>query len=450
MPAHVEPVPPSCTDTQINGAETDTDCGGGTCPTCPLQAHCTRASDCASALCDAGVCASLPTCTDTQINGAETDTDCGGGVCPTCALDKRCTRAGDCTSGLCKAGMCAMPAADPSCNDKQKNATETDTDCGGNCDPCAVDKRCLAGADCLTLVCASVCQPAGCKDTVRNGDETDKDCGGSCTGCDVGLVCKIGADCKSLSCKNGLCIANTCSDTIKNGTETGKDCGGAGCGACPTGEGCGKAADCVSLVCSAAKTCSAATCTDTVQNGTESEIDCGKGCKGCQPGQFCNTGADCASTTCNVNFCVPTAPSGGTLNSTGWVATASDSYGSDAAAKAKSLSNILDGAYNTRWSSGTAQYSGMYLQIDMKTPQIFFGLSIDTQDQPTDFPNYYDVFLSMDGTFSSPAVIKAAMGSALIDVKFPGGAAVARYMRIVVAANKPAYWWGIRELTVEN
>jgi hypothetical protein len=437
---------PTCTDQKINGAETDIDCGGGTCSACALNASCTRASDCVSALCDAGVCAPMPTCTDFQINGAETDTDCGGGTCPACALDLHCTRASDCESGLCKLGACAIPAADPSCSDLQQNATETDIDCGGSCNPCAVDKRCSKAGDCVTQVCLNVCQPAGCKDGVRNGVESDKDCGGSCAGCDVGFVCKANTDCKSLSCSSGHCIANTCSDTIKNGTETGKDCGGAGCGACPGGEGCTQISDCASLICSN-KTCTTASCTDNTKNGTESETDCGKGCKGCQPGQFCNTGADCASATCTQNYCVPNSPSGGTLDMTDWIATASDVAGSSKA------SFGIDNKFSSRWASGTAQYSGMSFVVDMMKPQIFFGLSLDSQDQVGDCPALFDVFLSMTSSFPATPTLKSVVGTPLTDLTFPGNkAVVARYVKFVLTSGKPPDnpWWGIRELAVKN
>ena len=435
---------PTCSDGKVNAAETDTDCGGGTCSSCGLTAHCTRASDCQSKLCDAGSCAAMPTCSDVQINGAETDTDCGGGTCATCALDKRCTRSSDCESALCKAGVCSTPSADPTCNDKQKNATETDTDCGGICDPCPVDKRCSIGADCVSLVCASVCQPAGCKDGVRNGDESDKDCGGSCGGCAVGLVCKTGVDCTSLSCYNGHCIASSCSDKIKNGSETGKDCGGGSCAVCPPNEGCGKPSDCDSLVCAANKTCSAATCSDGVKNGSESVIDCGKGCKGCQTGQFCNTGADCASATCTQNYCVPSAPSGGALAMTNWTATASDTFSTAGPGSA------IDSKGTTRWSSGTEQYPGMWFAFDMKQNQFIFGIDLDTQDQASDAPALLDVYLSTDGNFSTPILKSVTSGAdGLTHISF-GKALVARYVKLVLTKGKSPSWWGIEELSVFN
>ena len=435
---------PTCSDGAINGAETDTDCGGGSCAACGLTAHCTRASDCASTLCDAGMCAPMPTCSDGAINGAETDTDCGGGTCPSCALAAHCTRATDCSSGLCKAGLCAVPAADPTCKDLQKNGTETDTDCGGStCDPCPVDKRCSAGSDCVTLVCASVCQPAGCKDGVRNGSETDKDCGGgSCAVCDAGLVCKSNADCKSLNCVGGHCSAETCSDKIQNGAETGQDCGGGTCGACGTNLGCSKSSDCQSLVCAANKTCSAATCSDGVKNGTESVTDCGKGCKGCLSGQFCNTGADCASATCTQNYCVPNAPAGSVLPSNNWIATASATFGGS------NPSYGIDGT-SKNWSSGNPQVSGMWYAVDMLKPQIFFSITLDTQDAPTDAPILFDVYLSLDGTYTTP-IVSGLAGTPLMTINFPSNkAVVARYIKLVLTNGK-SNWWGIQELSVNN
>jgi len=83
--------------------------------------------------------APLPTCKDGKHNGAETDIDCGGGTCPTCAAGKKCKQAGDCASGICTSGLCATV----SCTDKVKNGDETDIDCGGaSCPKCEAAKGC--------------------------------------------------------------------------------------------------------------------------------------------------------------------------------------------------------------------------------------------------------------------------------------------------------------------
>lgn len=64
-------------------------------------------------------------CGDGVQNGAETDVDCGGGTCPRCAVGKKCSTRNDCTSGLCVSGLCK------SCD----NAGECGVDAAGN--PCA-------------------------------------------------------------------------------------------------------------------------------------------------------------------------------------------------------------------------------------------------------------------------------------------------------------------------
>ncbi len=434
----------SCDDGQINGTETDTDCGGGSCDPCPLTAQCTRASDCQSSLCDEGQCAPLPSCADDLLNGTESDTDCGGDTCEKCALGAQCARARDCESALCKAGVCATPSPDPTCADGARNGTETDADCGGDsCDPCAVDQRCTLGTDCLSLVCDGVCQPSRCDDGVRNGDESDQDCGGACAGCDPGSSCKSHADCASLDCKGGHCLADSCTDSIENGSETAPDCGGT-CPACATGEACAKAADCQSAVC-AAKTCAAATCSDGVQNGGESDKDCGAGCTPCASGQSCTAAADCASATCTQTYCVPKAPSGGVLAQSGWIASASDSD----SAFAPSLGS--DGNLSTRWDSGKAQSSGMWYEVDLGKPQIFFSVTLDDTNRSGDAAQLFDVYLSLTPTFPATPTVQGVSALPRNTVTFPGNrAVVARYVKLVLSKNYAQSHWSIQELTLGN
>jgi len=154
---------PLCTDKVKNGAETDVDCGGGTCPKCADKAGCAAATDCVSGVCKAGVC-QQPGCGDKVKNGSETDVDCGGPACKTCADGKQCKAAGDCASGVCVGGLCAAP----SCTDKVKNGAETDVDCGGGtCAVCALGKQCATSADCKPAVCDSACRhPVSCNELI--------------------------------------------------------------------------------------------------------------------------------------------------------------------------------------------------------------------------------------------------------------------------------------------
>src|SRR5581483_12242682 len=87
-----------CTDHRKDGAETDTDCGGGTCPGCGLGLNCQTDVDCTSNACDgiSLLCVSNP-CSDHRQDGLETDIDCGGGTCSTCVVGKKCLVNSDCS-----------------------------------------------------------------------------------------------------------------------------------------------------------------------------------------------------------------------------------------------------------------------------------------------------------------------------------------------------------------
>lgn len=49
------------------------------------------------------------------------------------------------------------PDAPPACFDNQLSPDETDVDCGGPCEPCAVGESCEQHDDCVTRVCNQIC-----------------------------------------------------------------------------------------------------------------------------------------------------------------------------------------------------------------------------------------------------------------------------------------------------
>src|SRR5690606_26482364 len=51
----------------------------------------------------------LPACDDGIKNGAETATDCGGGTCPKCLGGQACVSNSDCITGNCLGNVCAAP-----------------------------------------------------------------------------------------------------------------------------------------------------------------------------------------------------------------------------------------------------------------------------------------------------------------------------------------------------
>jgi hypothetical protein len=101
----------ACFDRVKDEAETDVDCGGGSCRTCKAGEACTTGTDCDSGACDGGICRA-PTCFDGVRDGFETDVDCGGDCAANCALDAHCYNGSDCASGNCSVsigGVCTQP-----------------------------------------------------------------------------------------------------------------------------------------------------------------------------------------------------------------------------------------------------------------------------------------------------------------------------------------------------
>ncbi len=219
---------PSPTDGVMNADETDVDCGGGGAPKCDTDRKCKAPGDCASGVCldkGSGLVCQAPSPTDGAKNGDETDVDCGGAKAPKCADGKGCKLRGDCASDVCDQGVCKAPAIDG-----VQNGTETDIDCGGPTAPrCADGLKCQGDGDCTSDVCTGlICQAPSPTDGKKNGTETDVDCGGAGNPtCATGKTCLVHADCTSDGCAyNGKC-ADKRSCTAMNGGDT---CGFGGAG----------------------------------------------------------------------------------------------------------------------------------------------------------------------------------------------------------------------------
>lgn len=113
-------------------------------------------------------------------------------------------------AGACDKVVDVAPDAGPACDDNIKNGSESDVDCGGSCEPCAVAKTCAAGDDCASGICNGTCAAPSCSDGVKNGDELDVDCAGACGAgsCKTGQTCDDSAQCVSQLCAGtNVCIA---------------------------------------------------------------------------------------------------------------------------------------------------------------------------------------------------------------------------------------------------
>ena len=350
--------PDHCTSMEVDGDESDVDCGGS-CNGCRDGLACTADDDCASGACSAtlGVCVPAH-CANGTVDEDESDLDCGGS-CGGCAPGLACGEGGDCEFGVCGVLSTCLPFE---CVDGEIGATETDVDCGGDvCDPCPPERMCDGPDDCLDHVCLAgtcafpecndgvqngvetgvdcggFCVPCHCSNDVVDGDEVDTDCGGSCDACMVGQRCSDFEDCASGICgRDSVCLEAHCGNAMTDGDETDEDCGG-GCDPCGADARCVVDDDCDSGFCDggicAPPRCDdgimngdedgidcggscplACSCSDGIENGTETDLDCGGACAPCADGMRCAIATDCTSAICNGALCRPASCIDGSLS----------------------------------------------------------------------------------------------------------------------------------------
>jgi glucosylceramidase len=101
----------------------------------------------------------------------------------------------------------------------------------------------------------------------------------------------------------------------------------------------------------------------------------------------------------------------------------------------------VDGDASTRWSSGTAQAPGQYLQADLARPTIFDRVQIDAGGNLGDYARAWRLSGSLDGvTWSTLASGTGAGQLTTADVH-----GKARYLRITSTGSSGS-WWSIADL----
>jgi glucosylceramidase len=107
--------------------------------------------------------------------------------------------------------------------------------------------------------------------------------------------------------------------------------------------------------------------------------------------------------------------------------------------------NTIDDDATTRWTSGTAQQPGQWVQVDLGGPQKVRRVVLDTGVDVGDFPRGYALSTSKDGShWNEPVATGAGQGQlTTIDIAATG----ARFLRVVQTATAPQ-WWSIADLRV--
>ena len=191
-------------------------CTGGVCDGQGACVECVEDDDCdGTDVCDEASNACVPpTCTDGEQNGDETDIDCGGSCAPSqrCDDGEGCAEGPDCTSGVCGAtDTCSAPACGDgvrqgaeACDDgNQTNGDGCDDGTGGTCRPTGCGNGTRAGTE--------VCDDGN----AVNGDGCDNNC--TTTACGNGVI-TTGETCDDMDTMPGDGCSATCA------IETGFTC----------------------------------------------------------------------------------------------------------------------------------------------------------------------------------------------------------------------------------
>ncbi len=245
--------------------------------------------------------------------------------------------------------------------------------CGVECKgakDCATSESCVAN-QCVPKGGGPTTLPEHCKNGTKDGDESGSDCGGSCYPCPSGGDCGKAQDCASQVCTAAKCQEPICSDGVRNGSETGTDCGGPNCAACPPAETCTAPGDCSTGICKSG-TCVDPTCADGQQNGKETDVDCGGGacpaCDGANKG--CVIGGDCTSGICTAYSCALASCTDGVKNGKetgqdcGGATCKACSVGKGCSAPSDCVSNVCTGGSCVAASCGDGVKNGTETDVD--------------------------------------------------------------------------------------
>ncbi len=156
---------------------------------------------------------------------------------------------------------------------------------------------------------------------------------------------------------------------------------------------------------------------------------------------FVQCGYSLSSSPTNVTLSWQTPVTLAPLARAGWTATASATSGTDVAGR------TLDGISSTRWTTGVPQSNAatQWLKVDMKTPQTFSQVTIDSPG--TDYARNYQVFVSTDGTNWGSAIATGSSSSSSTVVTF--AQRTARYIQVKeTTAAGVGSWWSVSELNV--
>ena len=145
-------------------------------------------------------------------------------------------------------------------------------------------------------------------------------------------------------------------------------------------------------------------------------------------------------------FVWPAAPSPApperALDPTSWSATANPPAPTDSCCTDQVADNAVDDDATTRWSTGTGQAAGQYLQVDLRSAQPVQRFVLDTGASTGDYPRSYQVSTSTDGTHWTSAGSGTGTGQI---TSIPLDGSPVRYVKVTLTGSSGS-WWSVADV----
>jgi glucosylceramidase len=132
------------------------------------------------------------------------------------------------------------------------------------------------------------------------------------------------------------------------------------------------------------------------------------------------------------------------VDPTGWTATGDPAGPTDPCCSGDVVAHAVDDDASTRYSSGTGQAAGQYLQVDFGKAVPVRQVVFDTGASTGDFPRGYAATVSTDGVHWTTAVSAGVGTGQFTTVNLSHGSA--RYVRITLTTAAPNNWWSVADI----
>ena len=156
---------------------------------------------------------------------------------------------------------------------------------------------------------------------------------------------------------------------------------------------------------------------------------------------------DVASTVPSTGICQPNL-----WNVTSSVSGSSTASLVDGFVNVNSVSGVWSPVTSTRWTSGTNNYVGQYVQVDFTGIVNLSTITLDNSadGSPNDFPGVYAVYTSQDGvTFSTTAVATGAGSANKTIISFTQEAVRAVRIKATSNVGNSGGWWSIGDIQTD-